>query len=87
MINITKGEKVYRIIAMLDRIKLHRAKNGKQMAFLNVSDDTGSLDLVMFPNVYERLAQALAVGDLVLVKGTMRDEGSLIIQDFHVFDK
>lgn len=87
LINITKGEKVYRIIAMLDRIKLHRAKNGKQMAFLNVSDDTGSLDLVMFPNVYERLAQALAVGDLVLVKGTMRDEGSLIIQDFHVFDK
>ena len=86
IINLSRGKNVYRIIAMVDRIKLHRAKNGKQMAFLNISDETGSVDTVMFPNTFEKLKRPIEVGDLVLIKGEMRDEGSLIIMDFHSFD-
>ncbi len=36
----------------VDKIKEHRTKNGDLMAFVKVSDDSGSLDLVLMPNKY-----------------------------------
>lgn len=80
----TKSGQV-RLIAMIDRIKSHRTKNGKEMAFIVVSDDTASIDLVIFPNVYEKIKDSFEVGDIILFKGEMRDPGSIIVQDFHVF--
>lgn len=43
------------MILYIDYIKELTTKNNKLMAFLKCSDEFGSIDLVMFPNVYERL--------------------------------
>ncbi|WZT99987.1 hypothetical protein MGH68_10020 [Erysipelothrix sp. D19-032] len=45
----------YRVIGMIEAVKQHRAKNGKMMAFLQVSDDTDNKDVVVFNNVYEKI--------------------------------
>lgn len=76
----------YRTIIKIDRIKEHIAKNGKAMAFLNVSDDTGSMDAVMFNNVYSRFKDKIELDDIALIKGYVKEEGSIIIQDFHIFE-
>ncbi len=76
----------YRVIVKVDRIKEHLAKNGKLMAFLQVSDDTGSMDAVMFNNVYERFKDQLHVDDIALIKGNVKEEGSILVSDFHIFE-
>ena len=83
---LVPAQKPYRVIAKVDRIKEHRAKNGKLMAFLAISDDSGNMDAIMFNNVYERFKDKFSVDDLVLIKGNVKEEGSILISDFHVFD-
>lgn len=75
----------YRVIAMIDRIKTHRAKNGKMMAFLEISDDSGRMDAVVFSNVYEKVSDLMHVGDIVLLKASMKNKGSLIVNDLVIF--
>lgn len=43
------------MILYVDNIKEIKTKNNKNMAFLKCSDEFGSIDLVMFPNVFEKL--------------------------------
>ena len=76
----------YRVIVKVDRIKEHRAKNGLMMAFLAISDDTTQMDAVMFNNVYRHFEYKIKLNDIVLIKGNMKEEGSLLIQDFFIFD-
>lgn len=86
VIDVKVRDKYFRIIAMVDRIKLHRTKKGDQMAFIQLSDDTGLIDGVVFPSVYDKIKVNLEIGALVLVKGQMREPGSLIIMDMYRFD-
>lgn len=86
LIEVKVRDKFFRIIAMVDRIKLHRTKKGDQMAFIQLSDDTGLIDGVVFPSVYDKIKVNLEIGVLVLVKGQMREPGSLIIMDMYRFD-
>ncbi|QIK57476.1 DNA polymerase III subunit alpha [Erysipelothrix sp. HDW6A] len=83
---IQKRDEPYRVIAMIDRVKTHRAKNGQMMAFIACSDDTGSIEAVVFSNVYEKAKDILAVGNLVLIKGNYRKEGSFIVNDMLKFE-
>ena len=86
LVDVKVRDKYFRIIAMVDRIKLHRTKKGDQMAFIQLSDDTGLIDGVVFPSVYDKIKVSLEIGALVLVKGQMREPGSLIIMDMYRFD-
>ncbi len=43
------------MVLYIDYIKELTTKNNKTMAFLKCSDEFGSIDLVMFPNLYEKL--------------------------------
>lgn len=81
----TVSTKSYRVIVKVDRIKQHRAKNGRMMAFLSLSDDTGSLDGVVFPNVFEKEGVHVKVDDILLIKGKVKEEGSILIDKIHVF--
>lgn len=78
-------QKPYRIIAMIERIKQHRTKQGKMMAFVEVSDASGHLDTVIFPNIYTRINELLEPGAIILLKGTCKDEGSIIVSDVYRF--
>lgn len=76
----------YRIIVKLDYIKVHVAKDGNEMAFLKVSDDSGSMDAIMFHRIYSRFKEKLHVNDIVLIKGQVQEEGKIIIRDFHIIE-
>ena len=56
------------------------------MAFLKVSDDSGSMDAIMFHRIYSRFKEKLHVNDIVLIKGQVQEEGKIIIRDFHIIE-
>ncbi len=45
-------DKVIDIVAYVEKIKKIKTKNNEEMAFVTVSDETGMIDLVIFPKVY-----------------------------------
>ncbi|MDO4176145.1 MAG: DNA polymerase III subunit alpha, partial [Bacillota bacterium] len=46
-------------------------KNGKMMSFVNVEDMFGGVEVVVFPNVYERSASLIEEDSIVAVSGTI----------------
>ncbi|MBN1504608.1 MAG: DNA polymerase III subunit alpha [Candidatus Eisenbacteria bacterium] len=52
-----EGDRVS-VAGLLSEYRRVRAKNGKPMAFLTVRDETGVIEVVVFPTVFEKLAKA-----------------------------
>ena len=64
------GKKVC-AVCIIANIKTQITKNGKLMAFVTAEDRTGSIELVIFPNVYDRCAEYLNEGNAVIVRGNL----------------
>lgn len=60
-------DKIVSIIILVDRIKEVQTKKGDTMCFITGSDEIGSLDIVAFPNVYERYE--IEEGSLLYITG------------------
>ena len=54
--------------------KIKYTKNDKVMAFLQLEDLTGSMEVVVFPKVYEKNAAKLAVDNKVFIRGRVAVE-------------
>ena len=53
-------------------------RNNKMMAFVDMEDLYGNVEVVVFPNVYERCSQLIQEDSLIVVKGTINfKEGEL----------
>ncbi len=50
-------------------VKMKTTKNNAQMAFLKVEDQGGSLEVLVFPKVYERYAELIRKGKVVAFSG------------------
>jgi DNA-directed DNA polymerase III PolC len=75
-----KPEKVsVRAIGKLTRVKVITTKNGDEMAFLEIEDETGKVDVTVFPSTYNRFKHLLEEEEeetLLLVTGkTEKREG------------
>ncbi|MCQ2546415.1 MAG: DNA polymerase III subunit alpha [Clostridia bacterium] len=46
-------------------------KNGKMMSFVNMEDMFGAVEIVVFPNVYERCASLIEEDSIIAVSGTI----------------
>lgn len=58
--------------------KMLVTKNDKRMAFVDLEDLYGNIEVVVFPNVYERYAPLIKEDSLIMVKGTVNfKEGEL----------
>ncbi|MBT2656924.1 DNA polymerase III subunit alpha [Bacillus sp. ISL-18] len=71
----------------ISAMKSIRTKKGDSMAFLTISDSSGEMEAVVFPNVYKRFQVLLKQGSFVLLEGKLEErEGQwqFIIQQ--VFD-
>jgi DNA polymerase-3 subunit alpha len=63
---------------------INTKKNNLLMAFLNTYDDTGSIEMVVFPQKYERLKSILAVNKSFLFKGKVNEKDgrlTVILED------
>ncbi|MDN2452297.1 DNA polymerase III subunit alpha [Lactobacillus sp. UCMA15818] len=58
-----------KILCLIKKIKIIRTKNGEQMAFLTVEDQTGEIELTLFPNIFEKISNDLQTNQVYLVAG------------------
>ncbi|MGG3560376.1 DNA polymerase III subunit alpha [Neobacillus rhizosphaerae] len=62
----------------ISTMKAIRTKKGDSMAFLTVSDGSGEMEAVVFPNVYKKYQAFLEQGNFVLIEGKIEErEGKL----------
>ena len=64
------GKKVS-LVCIVSKVKTQLTKNNKMMAFVNIEDRYGSMEAVVFPNVYEKYALYLSDGYAILIRGTL----------------
>ena len=63
-------DKQVNMVLVVEDIRTFKTKKDENMASINASDETGSIDLVFFPSSYN-LINNVNVGDVILVKGTV----------------
>ena len=56
-----------RVLCVIDRINVIKTKKGDEMAFMSVSDDTGAVDCVIFPNNYQEIKEELETSKMALI--------------------
>lgn len=64
-------DKYIEVIVLLENIKSIKTKNGEDMAFLTLSDDTGKMDCTVFPKKILYLNN-LKVGEMLKIKGQVQ---------------
>jgi DNA polymerase-3 subunit alpha len=77
-----KGRKVM-IGGMLTRIRPITTHKGDEMAFIEVEDLNGSMDVVVFPKTYKQCKELLTEERILLIEGKvdLRDSGLQVIAD------
>jgi DNA polymerase III subunit alpha len=74
-------------IAMIKKVKQHRTKNGSMMAFLSVYDESGEIDCVVMPNVYQLVAEQLKNGALIKIEGIIEKEKSCFVKKIDMIER
>ena len=64
------GKKVS-LVCVVTNVKTQLTKNAKMMSFVKAEDRFGELELVVFPNVYEKYSSYLFEGRVLLVRGAL----------------
>ncbi|MFZ3070870.1 MAG: DNA polymerase III subunit alpha [Anaerolineaceae bacterium] len=68
---------------LVKKIRPLTTKTQKDMGFVTIEDNFGEIELVVFPNVWERSSQVIGVGALLVVKGKVdhKANGESILVD------
>ncbi|WP_428909366.1 DNA polymerase III subunit alpha [Niallia sp. Krafla_26] len=70
-------------IVYISEVKKIRTKKGEQMAFLTVSDQSGEMEVVVFPNVLKNQGSILQKGKIIFIQGRLENrngKGQLIMK-------
>ena len=59
------------VVGVVSKVKTQTTKNNKIMAFITVEDRYGSMEAVVFPNVYERFGFYLGETAVVILRGKL----------------
>ena len=62
-----------RSIVYISECKKIRTKKGEQMAFLTVSDQSGEMEVVVFPNVLKNHTSILQEGKIILLHSKLEE--------------
>jgi DNA polymerase-3 subunit alpha len=65
-----------RIAGLIARIRHHQSKAGKPMAFVTLEDLQGTVDLVIFPRTWEKVAHLVEMDRIVIVDGKVDSQDS-----------
>ena len=60
-----------KIIAIIDKIKLKTTKNNQRMAFVDIEDRYGSLELIVFPKILSEYGGLIQEGSVVRISATV----------------
>ena len=62
-----------KVVVYIGELKKIRTKKGEQMAFFTMSDQTGEMEAVVFPNVLKKMATILQQGNILVVEGKVEE--------------
>lgn len=82
-------DKVINTIVLVDKTREVNTKNGSKMLFISGSDEINTIDIVMFPNVYEKYSN-IERGMTILVSGKIEkrfDKYQLVVSSIKVLDE
>lgn len=71
----------------INKVHQHRTKKGDLMAFVNGYDETSDIDLVIMPNVYQRVQPILVKGHYIFFEGKMDEKGSCLANKIQLFEE
>lgn len=62
------------LLVLTNHVKtIHTKKDHREMAFLNVTDETGAIDITVFPKQYQRFQDLLTTNQVILVRGRVEN--------------
>lgn len=73
-----ENEAVIRIGGSLKILKIHKTKKGDMMAFSAIEDQYGSIEVVVFPNLYAKVHQMLANEDIAILEGEVQKNENMV---------
>ncbi len=68
-LNEVQPDEKIRMAGIIVRVRTHTTKKGEVMAFANMEDLQGNVDLVIFPKVWKSVSQIVKSDQIVLVEG------------------
>jgi len=83
VINTLKVNSPIKSVVIIDEVKIVTTKNNARMAFLKVSDDTGSIDAVVFSKLFEANKELLEKDTIIAYQGKITErngEKSIMIE-------
>ena len=79
------------VFAIIRKVKLKSTKNDRQMAFVDIEDKYGSMEMIVFPDTLGRYGGILQEGAILRIKGTVStredEETKLICNDLLIAPK
>ena len=68
--NYSDGRKIC-IVGVISTVRVQRTSNKKTMAFVTVEDRYGSMEAIVFPNIYTRFGEFLGETSVVIMRGSL----------------
>lgn len=78
---LTKDDigKTHVLVGLISSKKIIKTKkNNAEMAFITIFDETGSVECIVFPKLYERIKDILTLNQVIILKGTVNDKDDRI---------
>jgi DNA polymerase-3 subunit alpha len=75
------------MVVMVHSIRVFRTKKQQLMAVIKAFDETGNMDVIIFPSVFEQSRTSLQKNNFLLIKGTLQKEETVVIlaQSIEIF--
>jgi DNA polymerase-3 subunit alpha len=83
---VLNDKSTVKVAGVIENLKIKRTKKGEKMAILTLEDQTGSVQVILFPDVFNNYSYHLKGDDPLLISGTaeLDDNSSKIIaQEIH----
>jgi DNA polymerase-3 subunit alpha len=83
LLEFEPSSKKARAVVYVSDVKKIRTKKGEPMAFLSLSDQSGDMEAVVFPKIFNRYSALCSQGNIIFLEGKMEErEGNrqLIVQ-------
>jgi len=90
LFEIERRTDLVKVGGIITQIRIVLTKSqGQEMAFVKIEDDTGSIDVVVFPKVFSRTKNCWVKDSLVFIKGRVQkreDNENLVVDEAKLLD-
>ncbi len=77
----------HNLCVMIDRFKAIKTKRGEWMAFVTFSDDSATIEAILWPQLYKQMKDSLEKSRVFIVKGHMDQKKTFIVSNMSEVDQ